>query len=198
NQEIHPGDTVNEKIILDKNISFTEQIDFDYSQNNFEIEFSTLEFNGQNQINFSYQLEGYDKEWISTTSDRRFATYSNLPPGKYTFKVKSLRENSVGSSVASELRITIIPPWHRTFWAFLAYAMLLFALIYTAKRFITWRMKLKNDLRFERLEKQKQEEVNQLKLSFFTNISHELRTPLMLINSPLEKLSLRQDLPDTV
>ncbi|PZX52110.1 signal transduction histidine kinase [Algoriphagus ratkowskyi] len=198
NQEIHPGARLDNKVILNKNISYTKEIEFEYSQNNFEIEFSSLEFLGQNQIDFSYQLEGYDTDWINTTSARRFATYTNLPHGKYLFKVKALHENSLDSSPIAELHITILAPWHLTNWAFLLYAVLLLIVVYVYQKFIIWRIKLRNDLRFERLEKGKQEEINQLKLSFFTNISHELRTPLMLLNSPLEKLSLRQDLPDTV
>lgn len=198
NQEVNVGDTLDNEVVLKKSLSYIDELQLSFAQNNFEIDFSSLEFFGQNQILFSYKLEGFDKNWITTQPGRRFATYSNVPHGEYILKVKSIQENNVVESSISSLRIAIIPPWYLSIWAWMTYFILLIVLIYIAKKLISWRIKLKNDLRFERLEKQKQEEVNQLKLSFFTNISHELRTPLMLINAPLEKLNLRQDLPNTV
>lgn len=198
NKEIQPSVALNGEMILKNSITYADHLELKYSQNNFEIDFSSLEYFAQEQINFQYKLEGFNKEWITTTPTRRFATYSNLPHGSYVLHVRSFYENSEEFSPVTSLKISIIAPWYLTIWAWIAYFILFTILVYAIKRFVDWRIKLKNDLRFERIEKQKQEEVNQLKLNFFTNISHELRTPLMLINAPLEKLSIRQDLPDTV
>ena len=197
NQEINPLDSVNGEVILQKSISYTENLLLNYSQNNFEFEFSSFEFAGQNQLIFSYQLDGYDKNWISSSVGRRFATYTSLSYGEYVFKVRSRQINSLEYSPISEMRISIVPPWYLTLWAYALYLLATLALVYAYIQFLNWRMKLRNDLRFERLEKEQQEELGQLKMNFFSNISHELRTPLMLITAPLEKLAHRYDLPDS-
>jgi signal transduction histidine kinase/ligand-binding sensor domain-containing protein/DNA-binding response OmpR family regulator len=198
NTEILPGSQLNDHEILPQSISYTETLYLEYDENNLELQFSTLEYSGQNHIRYSYQLEGYDLDWVTADQNRRFATYTNLSPGNYTFKVKAIYENNLSSSSSSELAIIVSPPWYLTIWAYLAYALIIVIATYQIKKFISWRLKLRNDLQFERIDKEKQAELNQLKIRFFTNISHELRTPLMLIHTPLEKLNLRRDLPDPV
>lgn len=198
NQEVNPGQILFDDIILQESVSFVEQIEFNSGQNSFEFEFSSLEFLSQDKINYAYQLQGYDTEWIETDSKRRFANYANLPPGRYQFRIRASYEGDVTYSPVREILIVVLPPWYRSTLAYWIYFILLIGLGYLIKSFVGWRLKLRNDLRFERLEKEKQEEINQMKIRFFTNISHELRTPLMLVKSPLEQLVQRVDLPPAV
>jgi signal transduction histidine kinase/ligand-binding sensor domain-containing protein/DNA-binding response OmpR family regulator len=195
NQKVIPGEQSDQKVTLNRSVTFLEEIQLESDQNSFEFEFSSLEYLSQEKIHFEYQLIGYDGSWIRTSSQRRFANYANLPPGTYQFKIRAAYEGDANYSPIREIKVVVHPPWFRSPIAFWIYFILLIGIAYAVKSFVTWRIKLRNDLRFERLEKEKQEEVNQLKLRFFTNISHELRTPLMLIKSPLEQLVQRLDLP---
>ncbi|WP_246581467.1 hybrid sensor histidine kinase/response regulator transcription factor [Echinicola shivajiensis] len=198
NHLVNPGDTIEDKVLLKKDISFSDELVFNHDHNSFELAFSALEFNGQDKIQYAYKLNGFDKDWIYTDADRRYAPYANLKAGEYTFHLKSTTENGQQSSGERLLYLRVLPPWYQSTVAYLAYILLILLAAYVTKSIITFRIKMKNDLRFERLEHQKQEEINQLKLRFFTNISHELRTPLMLIKVPLEQLISRADLSQQV
>ena len=198
NQVALPNKLILNKPVISQSISYVREIKLDDLHNSFELEFSSLEYLSQEKIRYYYKLEGYDPEWIETDSKRRFANYANLEPGKYNFLLKSSYEGDVSFSPINQFRLIVLPPWYRSSWAFVIYFILLLFLAYLIKSFVSWRIRLRNDLKFERLEKQKQEEINQLKLRFFTNISHELRTPLMLINSPLDQLVKYKELPETV
>lgn len=188
NNEITPDDTDLGKNILELQIAYEDQVNLKFDHNSLEIEFASLEFNLQNKIQYAYLLEGYDTDWIITDSKRRFANYANLRPGRYTFKVKAFIEQVQQAGPESRLILIVSPPWYSTNLAYTVYGLLFLLLAFGIKELITWRIRLRNDLRFERMEKEKQEEINQLKLRFFTNISHELRTPLMLIKAPLDQL----------
>ncbi|GAB3647062.1 two-component regulator propeller domain-containing protein [Echinicola sediminis] len=198
NQLVHPGDTIENEVLLAHSISYTDELTLNHRHNSFELEFSSLEYNQQEKINYAYKLEGFDKEWVSTDASRRYAAYSNLDAGEYVFRVKSTSENGLQNSEERLLHLRVLPPWYRSVAAYLIYFILFLLISYIVKSIITFRIRMKNDLRFERLEHQKQEEINQLKLRFFTNISHELRTPLMLIKVPLEQLIRRADLSQQV
>ncbi|MBD8487364.1 response regulator [Echinicola sp. CAU 1574] len=194
NRVVHPGDTVEQNVLLTNSISYTDELTLYDDHNSFELEFSAMEFNQQEKIGYAYMLEGFDKDWVYTDASRRYAAYSNLLPGEYIFKVKSTSENGLQSSEERTLQLSVLPPWYKSTIAFWVYIILFLLIAYFVKSIIGFRIKMKNDLRFERLENQKQEEINQLKLRFFTNISHELRTPLMLIKLPLEQLIRQKDL----
>lgn len=198
NEVAVPNREIQGKSVIDKSISFVKEIELNALHNSFELEFSSLEFLSQERIRFYYKLEGYDSDWIETDSKRRFANYSNLEPGNYIFLLKSSYEGDSIFSPINKIKVNVLPPWYKSTWAFGVYVFLFLIIAYYIKSFVSWRIKLRNDLKFERIEKQKQDEINQLKLRFFTNISHELRTPLMLINSPLDQLVKRNDLPDSV
>ncbi len=198
NQQIAPGQAWDDKILLEKSITFMEAIQFESAQNSFEFEFSSLEYLSQEKIRFEYQLLGYDPDWIETDTRRRFANYANLPPGTYQFRIRAFYEGEAHYSPIREIQVVVLPPWYKSAPVYGIYFMLLLGIALVVKSVVSWRIKLRNDLRFERLEKEKHEELNQLKLRFYTNISHELRTPLMLVKSPLEQIILRADLPSDV
>jgi signal transduction histidine kinase/ligand-binding sensor domain-containing protein/DNA-binding response OmpR family regulator len=198
NKPVSPDEKIIDRVLLHKNITHTSELELDHEHNSFEFEFSVLEYNGQDKLKYAYKLEGFDKAWIITDAQRRFAPYANLNAGDYTFKVKASNEHGVWGSEEKILKLIVHPPWWKSSIAYAIYVVLIALVLYAIKSIILFRIKLKNDLRFERLEHQKHEEINQLKLRFFTNISHELRTPLMLINVPLEQLVKRSDLSEKV
>lgn len=143
---------------------------------------------------FEYYLDGFDKVWTQTSGTT--VTYTNLPPGDYTLKVRSM-ENKESLKDAICLNIHVSAPFYATIWAYLFYALCLTALMVAFVRFKTRQAALRSSLEFERKEKERIEELNQVKLRFFTNISHEFRTPLTLILGQIEVL-MQMDLGTTV
>jgi signal transduction histidine kinase/ligand-binding sensor domain-containing protein/CheY-like chemotaxis protein/AraC-like DNA-binding protein len=159
---------------------------------NFENDFS-IEFVGLNYINpgkqhYEYMLEGFHKNWIALPPGQRVMGFSNLPAGNYTFLVKGDNGDGVWTEKPARLKLRILPPWYQTAWAYLIYAILVTAAIIWYKRVTGKQRELKNKIALEQVAKEKEKELSELKLNFFTNVSHELRTPLTLIMSPSEFL----------
>ncbi|MCF6223306.1 MAG: response regulator [Flavobacteriaceae bacterium] len=183
---------VNEKIlgktILSKSIPETEEIILNYNHKTFSFKFSTLHYSSPNQNNYAYKLEGWDSDWIYTSSQNRFATYSNIDKGTYTFKVKASNNDNLWNNKAKEIRIEILPaPWE-TWWAYFIYGSIVLLFLWLFKKFILIRESLRNKLQIEKIKQQKIKDINKLKLEFFTNIAHEFKTPLTLILGPLQNI----------
>jgi len=178
-----PGD----KSALKKSIVCVDRIDLKYNQSVFSFEFAALDFRKQGNVEYAYMLEGFDEKWIFS-GNKRFATYTNLSPGDYTFRVKTTDGTVLSSSKGASVRVIIHPPFWRTKLAYLIYFILLVTILYLFRRAIIYRERLKNELQMEKNEIKNIQDANIMKLRFFTNISHEFRTPLTLIKTPIEKL----------
>lgn len=188
NQPVQIGESLNDRILLTKSMAETESIELYYQENNFSIGFSALDYVGSGSAQYEYQLEGFDKGWIKSGGDNRKAVYTNLRPGTYTLKVKAVNQDGYWTEDPATLDIKIIPPWYLTIPAFLCYLVGLLGILYLFRHYELIDIQEKHELTLERINKEKREELNQMKLQFFTNISHELRTPLTLIIAPLEQL----------
>lgn len=182
NQEVFPGDSTK---ILSHILNKTNTLDLSYNQNNITIEFST--FNHFNDLyqSFEYFLQGFDNSWNQTHG--RNITYTNLPPGNYKLRLRPVAQNQ-STIQEAQLNIHIAPPFYASSWAYTIYTLLTLGVILLIINFIIKQTSLRSSLKFERKEKERIEELNQLKINFFTNISHEFRTPLTLILSQLETL----------
>ncbi|MDA9251119.1 ATP-binding protein, partial [Flavobacteriaceae bacterium] len=166
------------KVILDKNINQTDKIELSYNMNSFEFTFSSLHFSDPEKNKYKYILEGFDDKWYySIGNQRRFAAYTNVPAGEYTFKVYGSNSAGMWTDEPKKISVSIKNPWYLTTLSIFLFLILLVTVIYV---FVKIRL---NQIRLE-----KSEEMNQMKLQFFTNVSHELRTPLALIVSPLEQI----------
>jgi len=158
-----------------------------YNKAVLAFDFVAPEYSAPDKIDYAYYMEGWDKGW-NYVGKTRTANYTRLHEGDYTFRVKTT--NSAGSWNKQEyaLQITILPPWYRSWWAYLLYTALIAGLAYTYLRYKAERTKLAFDIQLARLETEKEKELNEKKLAFFTNISHEFRTPLTLIINPVKEL----------
>lgn len=179
---------------LEKHISLTTEINLPYSQRSFAIDFAAINYSQSSGNRYCYKLEGFDDDWNCTGSDNR-GTYTNIDPGKYVFLVVATNSDGISSKVPARIDIIIHQaPW-KTWWAILLYLALISSLIAFLLRLRIERIKIKNQLNYERLARENEHALIESKTQFFTNISHEFRTPLSLITMPLENLMAMSDLP---
>ncbi|MGM0530197.1 MAG: hybrid sensor histidine kinase/response regulator transcription factor [Bacteroidota bacterium] len=170
---------------LKKAIEATNKIELKHNQSTFSFSFAALSYVAPEKNQYAYMLEGFDDDWIHIDELQK-ASYSNIPPGKYTFKVKASNNNGVWSNNAATIKIHILPPFYLTTGAYIFYIvafLLIITLLYVAYQ---KRNRKKNKRRQEIFETKKSREINDAKIAFFTNITHEIRTPLSLIKGPLE------------
>lgn len=187
NRSVPVGVMDDGRTLLRANISETREITLSHRDNVLAFEFASLHFAEPRKNRFAYKLEGFNEDWVYTDASQRYAHYTNLPYREYTFLVKSANGDGVWSEPVS-LKLCVNPPFWRSWWAYGFYAVLFAALLYAGWRVAHLRAEYRASLALERHKHEKSEELNHLKLQFFTNISHELRTPLTLIVSPLEQL----------
>jgi len=166
--------------ILSNNIEGTKSITLNYLQDILTLEFSSLDFTAPVQNRYRYQLVGVDKGWVESGT-RRTATYLHLPPGTYSFKVQGSNSQGIWSDQMADLKITVLPPWWRTWWAYGIYLLLFASGIRAYFKFWVNRAKLKAQLNFEHLEAKRMKDLDMLKAQLYTNITHEFRTPLTVI-----------------
>lgn len=181
NLQINSEDLVpGEDSPLKVDINNVEELELEYNQNGISIEFAVLDYRISNKQNFSYRLKGFDDVWRNTDGQRR-ATYTNLPPGDYVFEVKSLNGELYSELPTKTIPITILPPFWKTWWAYLIYLVAAIAIFIAIRRVLVTMLKLRQSVAVEK-------RLAELKLNFFTQISHELRTPLTLIMNPSEEV----------
>lgn len=188
NNTVDIGEKINGRTILNKTINNTKEIELKYKENSFSFEFAALHYAAPGKNQFSYILEGFDKEWTQTTANKRFANYTNLEPGDYTLKVKASNNDGIWDTTPSEIKIKVVPPFWRSNMAYILYSLIGLGILWLFWRYTFIKTSEKHQLELEHLQKEKSEEMQQIKLEFFTNISHEFRTPLTLIKGPLEYL----------
>ncbi len=188
NKPVAIGDTVMGHVPLKRSIMFTDTLYLSYKHSVISFDFVALNYQKSLKNVYAYKLKGFDNEWITTDAKRRTATYTNLPPGKYCFRVKAANNDLVWNNSGDKIYIIIAPPPWKTWWAYTLYIAIFLAVLLLTMRILIIRENLKNSITIERIEAQKTKEIEQTKTRFFTNVSHEFRTPLTLIISPLENL----------
>ena len=172
---------------LSQPIEYTSNITLPWDQNMVSIDFAAFDFAAPDLVNYSWKMEGLDKDWIHGGKSRS-ATYANLSPGKYIFRVKASNNSGYWNKDGISLNITVLPPWWQTWWAYSFYIISFIAIIYGFFRFRLNRLRLQDQLKEEQREAQRLQEVDEIKTRFFSNITHEFRTPLTLILGPTEQL----------
>ncbi|GHT54282.1 hybrid sensor histidine kinase/response regulator [Bacteroidia bacterium] len=181
--------------VIKKSINRIDKIELNYRQNVFSIEFAALSYANPAKNQYTYMLEGFDKDWINAGASNS-ATYTNLDPGTYRFKVRGSNSNGIWNPKAATLEIIIHPPFWQTWWFRLALISLAALFLFYLAKFFIERAKEKNELVFEKTRARKLHEIENMKLRFFTNISHEIRTPLTLILGPLNQVLGQNSIDD--
>lgn len=158
-----------------------------YDKSMFSVEFAALEYSFPQKIQYAYYLRGWDKTW-NDTSSLRTVSYSRLNEGRYTLEIKSTNASGIWNTKPLTIAIQVLPPWYRTWWAYLLYCSLAGLAVYAYIYYQKEKARLQFEVKLSSLKAQQEEELNEKKISFFTNIAHELRTPLTLIVNPIEDL----------
>jgi len=188
NEPVAVGARLHDRVLLKHALSVPQQLTIKASENDLSLEFVALNFANPQKSRYAYRLEGYNQHWVFPVAGQRTASFTTLPPGQYTFWVKASNGEGAWSRPRATLRFTVLAPWYRTWWAYAAYALVGLGAVAWYRRVEMAQQQLQSQLVLEQFQAEKEKELTDLKLGFFTNISHELRTPLTLILGPLEDI----------
>ncbi|MCU4175169.1 hybrid sensor histidine kinase/response regulator transcription factor [Carboxylicivirga sp. N1Y90] len=183
-----------DRSILDTSIVIDVKEDasiiMNYTSGIYKFEFNNFNYPFEEYTEYAYTLQNFENLWHTGTANS--ATYTNLPPGEYVFKVKSTNKTGQWNTEVARINIQILPPWYQTTWFFIVLVIIIGFIVVLIWRESLVRLKLKHKLDLETSKQEQLEAINQQKLSFFTNISHEIKTPLTLIYSPLKHLITKE------
>jgi signal transduction histidine kinase/ligand-binding sensor domain-containing protein/CheY-like chemotaxis protein len=207
NESVHPGEPHRGRLLLERTIERTSRLDLDHDDHVLSFSFASLHYAAPEKIQYQYMLEGFDESWIDAGS-RHHATYTNLPPGDYTFRVRGTNSDGLWAEMETPLTIVKHPPFWQTAWFLALTGLALVGAVHGIIRYRTRLMKVRTaelekrvnrrtaDLtranhflqqeiterrRVEealRVAKDQAEEATRAKSEFLANMSHEIRTPM--------------------
>lgn len=166
---------------LKQHISVTKKIYFSHLQNDLTIHYAGLHFKNPEKNQYQVKLEPYEKEWRSVGT-QRFADYTNLDPGRYTFRVKAANSDGIWNDEPATLDLIISPPWYWNIWSILIYLFSICLLTY-----LGYRYQLNRKLAIA--EARRLRDLDEVKTKLYTNITHEFRTPLTVIKGITDQIS---------
>lgn len=186
---------MNEVVEVDKNgflpvsINKIETLTLTHRETEFSFEFAALDYKSPQLNQYAYKLEreGDEQKW-NFIGNRRHISFRNLPAGNYVLHIRGSNSNGIWNEKERTIQIKVLPPPWKTWYAFAGYIIIIMLIIILINRVAVKQEKLQNLAKLEHLEREKEKQLNEYKLRFFTNISHEFRTPLTLILAPLIEL----------
>ncbi|RNC64115.1 hybrid sensor histidine kinase/response regulator transcription factor [Proteiniphilum sp. X52] len=169
-----------------------------HNKNSFSFGFTALSFFAPEKNLYSFMLEGFDKSWNDAGKERR-ATYTNIPPGNYTFRVKASNNDGVWNDEGYALGVVVKPPLWWNGWSITLYMLFLITGILFLFHFLREKERRKNEEKIASIRSEQEKEMYRSKIEFFTNVAHEIRTPLSLIIAPAEQvIEASGAMPDTI
>lgn len=196
NERVYPDKKIRGKVILEKRLNYSDTIILPAFSQTFSIRLNTLSFSHTQKEKIRFQLKGFEEIWNEQIGTSAIATYTNVPPGTYTLKVKVSDEYNNWNPETRELLIIKQKPWWLTNLARSVYALLLIVMVYLIYKVLKRRIVLREEFKFEKLRLSQEHELYQEKMRFFTNISHDVRTPLTLMLGPLEEMHASEELSE--
>lgn len=169
-------------------IGYTDEITLKHNQSMIGFDFASLSYIAPRENDYQYMLEGLDNEWQFTKGNNNHLSYANLPAGEYVLRIKGTNSDKIWSSNEIQLKIKVLPPFLQSQLAYFIYAIILLILLLLTAWYYIKRTEKRQKARIKRLNDEKEKELYNAKIDFFTNIAHEIRTPLSLIIGPLEYL----------
>lgn len=184
-----PVDVGAENSPLKESVTYTSKITLNHDQAYFTLHFAALNYISSESNQFAYMMEGLhgDNKW-HYVGHQTSATFTNLDPGNYTFKVKAANNDGVWSTSPTCLRIRVLPPFWKTWYAYLSYGLIISGLLLWYYYYNLRTTLLRDEIMKQHVIREKERELTKNKMDFFTNISHDIKTPLTLIMAPVEKL----------
>lgn len=207
NQSVPIGETLNNKVILHKHIAYTNRLVLGNNENTIAFEFTLLNFSGSGKVKYAYKLEHFDKDWVATASNQNAASYTDLPPGRYVFKV---RTTNLLDNQQRDIHIRILPSFYQSVWFKILSVILVVGFFYfwnrmrilkiegqkavLQKQFLEDKLqhekeeaRLKNEnLQYEMESKNAQLTSTTLLISHKNDIMREVKSKLEAFSSPLK------------
>lgn len=187
-RDIAVGESYDGHVVLECSMNECHHLDLNHDENAFTVLLATNEVTLPSTSRFYYRLRGFSDKWQMTAPDQPQVTFTNLEAGKYTLEVRSVVRNGSISEELSTLEIHVHPPFWLTWWAYLIYLLLAAGVVWLVRRIVKRQQLVRQRLAHVREQAERNRQLDDLRLNFFTNVSHELRTPLTLIISPLDAM----------
>jgi signal transduction histidine kinase/AraC-like DNA-binding protein/CheY-like chemotaxis protein/streptogramin lyase len=191
-EQVQPNLELSGRIILRQIISGTDEITLPYRQRNISLEYSSFRYSQIEHEQYAFLLEGYEDEWKVTEPGTNTASYVNLPPGKYSFRIKLYAAE--GTELISSLAIKVMLPLWASPPFLAAYILILLGILWIIFSQYRTQIKFRTQVSMIQMEKEQSDRLNAAKIRFFVNISHELLNSLGLILDPLKKLLSTREL----
>ncbi len=178
---------------LPLSVSQHNKIALDYNEAKIiTFSFIALSYSSPEKNQYAYRLEGFEKDW-NHVDNRHHATYTNLPAGHYTFRVKASNNDGIWSDQEATLLVEVLPPFWWSWYAKAFYLLLAIALAWYYVHALLRRTEQRHQQELRELKEKQEQQQREARLNFFTMIAHEIRTPVSLIIAPLEKIKNKDD-----
>ena len=200
NQIVEPGP----EAAIDRELCYRPDITIGHDQNGFSISFAALDYSEHERSHYFYKMEGFDRDWVDAGNNHE-AYYANLPAGRYKFRVRITNNNRSIVETEDFLKVRVLPPWFRSWWGRILQGLLTLGVIFgfwlLFRRIRRVRRKAALHIREVRRakeqaqqEKEQEKRLNQIQMSYFSNVAHEFRTPLTMIAGPVSELAESPDI----